>query len=128
MKSGFGILALTLFSSLAQAAIVCEGPTTLGQNQTLRVTLLKNSASVEIKDASGKILSNREYPAVSSVYDGHKTTLVTAPGLAVKYESVYGCVRDAVLITDANSNEGAVGNIQAVNVAFCDDGSNAICR
>ena len=117
------ILALGVFiSAWSQAAIVCEGNNS--ENKvilTLENQTAPESATLEVIHPDGTQELKTNFKKVADVWDGHMTGLITAPGLAVKYEDQYGCIRN-VAIT-ASLRGGSIGAISTVLVSVCKGGS-----
>jgi hypothetical protein len=102
----------------AQASIVCQGKTTFGSS--LRLVLNPDSsAQLAVYDENGVVV-NESFPHTDEAYDGHMTGLITAPGLSVKYENQYGCIRHVVVTANIR---GEIGLIQTVMIPVCRGGS-----
>lgn len=115
----FLIQSLTLIST-ANAAIVCNGVTSFGSS--LKVTLAEDqSAHVEVTNQDGSKELEQDFKTTDDVWDGHMTGIITAPGLSVKYENQYGCIRNIVVTT--NVRGGGVGFIDTVKIRTCRGGS-----
>ena len=109
------LLVAGFLSQSAMAAIVCTAPTALGG--VLKVTLQPRSATVEVKEADGAVSLAQQYAHTTDVWDGHMTGLITAPGLAVRYENQYGCIRNVTITT--NVRGGGIGLIEELHISGC---------
>lgn len=109
------ILIAGLLAQSATASIVCTGPTALGS--VLKVTLQPRSAVVEVKETDGVLSLTQQYAHTTDTWDGHMTGLITAPGLAVRYENQYGCIRNVTITT--NVRGGGIGLIEELHMTGC---------
>jgi hypothetical protein len=122
MKSkiiGLGITFTLLCSISAKAAIVCRATTGFGNS--LQVTIEGDKARKLVVTPAGAVELDETYSEISNVWDGHKTGLITAPGLSLKYENHYGCIRKVTITT--NTRGGGVGYIEQLSVAGCTGGT-----
>ncbi len=97
----------------AQAAIVCEGKSNMG---LVKVTLGEDKATVE----GGALEKPQIITGLTHRYDGHMTSMTTGPGFAMKFESHYGCIRDAVIMTNVRES---LPYIDVLEVPVCRGGS-----
>jgi hypothetical protein len=109
------ILLLATLSLSAKADIICHVQTGVG------------SAAVQIGESSVQISGAAlERPSVyshfDSVYDGHMTSLITAPGLSISYENWYGCIHNATITAHFRSEPDF---IQTVKAEKCSGGSTS---
>ena len=104
MKKKSLVVGCFIFANLVQAAIVCESPARWVHDYATTATIDEAARTVHIRsyDAAGKTLYEKEWQDLQTLYDGHSTTLMTAKGFSLKYEHHYGCVKEAILITDFN--------------------------
>lgn len=116
MKSVLFLLAFGI-SNVAMADIVCKMQTSLGPAQ-----VQISGQSIVVSGAALK--APRVFANYHGVYDGHMTSLLTAPGVSVSYDNTYGCIRRARITTDfRESAEAGVGSIQSVEAVNCTGGS-----
>lgn len=106
----FLMLGSMMVSASAWAGpMICEGPGPMGD---VRVTLDgQGDARVErsLDDGSWELIG--EFSGVASVWDGHMTGLATAPGLSIKYENHFGCLRDVVVTTHVRKEPGYIATV-----------------
>jgi len=102
---------LSLLTGIAHADIVCEG-------QTDNYGPAKVEISPTQVRVSGAGLSTPRVFKNLSIANG----LITAPGLAVRTENHFGCVRNALIITDFREPIGA-GYMGILKVDTCTGGS-----
>ncbi|MGZ5278699.1 MAG: hypothetical protein ACXWC9_02080 [Pseudobdellovibrionaceae bacterium] len=107
---------LILQSTAAFAAIVCEGESIMGK---MKVTLDQDQVTTE----GGALKKPVHFKNVSNQWDGHMTGLVTAPGFSMKYENIYGCIRNVLITSNVRDEKDTVGYIDVVSVAGCNGGS-----
>lgn len=117
MKIVLVFLAL-LIGSPVYGDITCKGVSSgLNRKITVIVDTHANKAHVFLPDETiGEV-----YETTSS-YDGHMTGLVTARGFSLKYESIYGCYRNVVIVTNVRYSSG-VRYIDTFNIPFCSGGT-----
>jgi hypothetical protein len=115
MKAFF--IALVLATNVAHADIVCNVATHFGP---ARVAISPHAATV-----SGSALTKPQvFNSLNAIYDGHMTSLITGPGIAISYETWYGCIHNAHITTNfSDSNE--IGYIEHVEVTQCSGGSTS---
>ncbi len=108
-------LALLLVSSVSQADIVCRGE------------LARTGSRAEVVISQDKVTVAGGSLKQPQVFKNLQVTngLITSRGLAVTFEDNYGCLRDAVIITDFGS-----GNVDILKVDTCSGGStpDPICQ
>ena len=102
-------------STSKEPEIVCTGKTSWGQ--TLEVTIHTSSASVKVTESDGSNSLTQDFPSITKQWDGHIAGLITAPGLAVRYQNEYGCIRDTTVIT--NIRGGSLGFFDVVHMKVC---------
>lgn len=106
------LMLITLLSLSANASILCEIP----ENPTTQKT------TVEITDDNRVIVSGaaletpRVFENVSHVWDGHMTGLITAPGLAISYESHFGVIKNVRVTTSFRSG---LELIRSISIGSC---------
>lgn len=77
----------------------------------------KSSQSESIVVVTGDSIEGELRYSADHIWDGHGTGLITAPGLALKYNNIYGCYRDVEITTAVHSRKNAVTrNIRRVNL------------
>jgi hypothetical protein len=114
------VLLTSLLSLPAVAAIVCEGASRLGNKVT---TTIDGSTVTVVVTKDSDTLLTETFQNVSDTWDGHMTGLMTAPGLSVKYEDQYGCIRNVVVTT--NVRGGGIGYIEQISSRVCRGGSTS---
>ncbi len=114
-------IALLSVVTSAQAAIVCE--TKMRDGETLKVTVSPKEqvATVQRIDSDGVIQLQSQFKTLASVWDGHMTGLMTAPGISFKYENWYGCIRAVEVTTNFRTVELPL--IKSIDFAGCKGGT-----
>jgi hypothetical protein len=122
MKTFLFALSLVFVAS-AQAAIVCEGKYVdyFDTEYPIKVTIdsvnrNRSNITVEYPSAPRAVYRN-----VVRTWDGHKTGLFSAPGIAVKYENHFGAINDVVVIVDVNPT---IRMISTVEIPGCSGSAN----
>lgn len=114
MKSVIALLVFFGASTVFAANIVCKGQSSK-TGLSVRVEIAQDSVTL-----SG---GNLDQPRV--ITDLTKVNgLITARGLAVTMENHFGCLRNAVIITEFTDLIGA-GYMDVVNVQTCSGGSTS---
>lgn len=121
MKKYLGFATVLLAASLSMAAeskIVCQKTT--GSGQIGRVEITED----EVVVTGGFLEQPHVFKNLTRV-----NGLITAPGLAITMKNHFGCLRDAVVITEFREPFGA-GYMEVVNMGTCSGGStpDAICK
>jgi hypothetical protein len=117
------IIALTLIvSTAAQASIVCKVQTSLGP---ARIEI--DGSTVKVTGAALK--RAQVFKNTFEAYDGHATSLITAPGLSISFRNIYGCIRDAKVTTNFREDD-VTGFIELAEAKNCSGGTTAdnICQ
>jgi hypothetical protein len=118
-QNKFIVFILSLLTITANAAIVCEGTGPLGGQ--MKVTINQRDVVVE----GGALNSPVTFRDVSIIYDGHETSLITAPGLAIRYADDYGCIQKVAITTDMmRGSDFYVGFIATLHIEKCRGGSS----
>lgn len=114
------LAALVVVGGVAKshADIVCTGTTSLGKKGTVNIS---NSA---VTVSGGSLTSPRVFANPNRV-----NGLITAPSLAITMKNNFGCMRDAVIITEFQEPFGA-GYMEVMLVDTCSGGttSDEICH
>ena len=97
--------------------MTCEGETKTDNKVTLSIHG-EGKARVQVMTREKKFELQQEFNKLAEVWDGHMTGLITAPGLSIKYEKIYGKFRNVVMTTDVSGN-GSTGSIEAIKLVNC---------
>jgi hypothetical protein len=114
MKS---VIALLIFFGAATVFannIVCEG-TSSSSGDDVRIEIAKDSVIL-----SGRSLERPRVVKNLTRVNG----LITAPGLAITMENQYGCLRNAVIISEFREPLNA-GYMEVINIGLCSGGSTS---
>lgn len=124
MKKIILVLLSQMVVLSANAAIVCTGTTSFGSQ--LKLTIDQSTAHL-IVDPSELQGIDKVFNNIEDEWDGHETGLITAPGLSVKYQNDYGCIKNVVVTT--NIRGGGVGYIESISIPRCSGGTtpDSIC-
>src|SRR5437868_8979695 len=101
------LLVLGAGSSVFASNVVCVGKDSSGNE--VRIEIAKSSVTL-----SGGLLHQPRVISNLTKVNG----LTTAPGLAITMENDYGCLRDAVIISEFREPLNA-GYMEVVNVNVC---------
>ena len=82
----------------------------------IKVTLEESKVTIE----AGALKKPQIITDLAHRYDGHMTSMTTGPGFAMKFESHYGCIRDAVIVTNVRES---LPDIDVLEVPVCRGGS-----
>jgi hypothetical protein len=96
-----------LISSVARADIVCVAQTNLGDAQV-------SIGDKEVTITGAGLKTPEVFRHISSSYDGHETTLITAPGLSISYENAYGCIRRASITANVRDGDPFIETFSAL--------------
>jgi hypothetical protein len=108
-----GTLASLMFSMTSSADIVCKAQTSMGPAV---VTISQKQVTI-----SGAALQQPQvYTDLSQQWDGHMTELITGQGLAISFESWYGCIHNAQITANIRSG---TPKIESIQVGQCSGGS-----
>lgn len=108
----FLVLICVLSLNVAHADIICK-------REGLKITMQgvyerpDSSVIVESEGSESNVFNNLDL-----VWDRHSAGLITAPGLAITFANHFGCIKDAVVITDTRHGHAA-GNIEAIHFDRC---------
>ncbi|MGZ3682632.1 MAG: hypothetical protein ACXVCI_02210 [Bdellovibrionota bacterium] len=118
-------IPLFLFVSVsARAEVVCNVKTSIGPAQ---VHIGDSSATI----TGEAIRSPRVYPRIDITYDGHETSLITAPGLSITYKNAFGYIRMAKITADFRGlTDNGLALFETVETGTCSGGStpDSICK
>ena len=115
MKKLFFILVL-MTASISEATMICQGRVL---DKAVKIELDQNKVIV-----SGAELQRAQTFTVSEIYDGHMTSLITAPGFSMSFEDWYGCIHNAIVTTNFRDGD-LVGYIGAIRIDQCTGGSTS---
>jgi hypothetical protein len=80
----------------------CEGITEFDNPVVVQIEIRVGSASasVVVLDQFGNLELTSTFSNVDGVWDGHKTGLMTAKGLSIKYEDHFGILRNVIVTSN----------------------------
>lgn len=121
MKTLLGFATVLLATSLSLAAeskIVCQKTTSTGEIGRVEIS------EDEVVVTGGFLHKPHVFKNLTKV-----NGLITAPGLAITMDNHYGCLRNAVVITEFREPFGA-GYMDVVHMGTCSGGStpDALCK
>ena len=106
----FLIAFISLISIASAQTIVCKKSTEYGEH---KVTITDSKVTVSLPGFSQpRVFTNLQ----------HANGLITDDGLAVYFENHYGCIRNAIIITDAREPFNA-GYMRPMDFGTCSGGS-----
>lgn len=142
MKTTLFLISLILSASAQASRIVCEGEVDFyGEIQKFKVQIEGRGigqsyvpSSVQRVEVSGASLkSPNVFSNAVDYWDGHSSGMITAPGFAMAYDQINGCIRDVIVTTDfrgdvrdAGMNVGHI--TQSHLIATCDNGEPLCLR
>ncbi|MDA8792498.1 hypothetical protein N9N67_04585 [Bacteriovoracaceae bacterium] len=123
--SFFIILSFNLYSSTQDT--VCTGGKIVNDYGKVSINIGSQAGDpIIIDDGSGNDpMVIKDFDAL---YDGHAFSLITAPGVSIKFMNGFGCIQELEAFFQMRRKSGRKGNIVKVTVPYCQQQSSRHCN